>query len=87
MNTQALREALRKLHEELARTPSVDGESRKLLSQLAADIQRLADQPSPSGARSHLPRLDAAEAKFEAEHPKLAEALREIVDAFGKAGL
>lgn len=87
MNSDALRSALKKLHEELARTPRVDAESRELLRQLTADIQRLADQPSTAHAQSNRPRLDAAEAKFEAEHPKLAEALREIIDALGKAGL
>lgn len=88
MDSKALRSALAKLHEELGRAPSVDAESRALLRQLSTDIERLADQPAPPSAmKAHRPRLEELEVKFEVEHPSLAETVREIIDALGKAGL
>jgi hypothetical protein len=88
MDSQALRSALVKLHEELGRAPRVDAESRELLRQLSADIERLMDQPeSQASMKAHRPRLKELEVKFEVEHPALAETMREFIDALGKAGL
>jgi hypothetical protein len=83
-----MRDALAKLHEELVRASRVDPESRELLRKLASDIERLVDRPgSQRPAESHRPRLGELAAKFEAEHPALAETVREIIDALAKAGL
>jgi hypothetical protein len=88
MDSKVLRSALAKLHEELGRAPRVDAESRELLRQLSTDIERLVDQPTPqSSMKAHRPRLEELEVKFEVEHPALAETVREIIDALGKAGL
>jgi hypothetical protein len=88
MDSQALRSALVKLHEELGRAPRVDAESRELLRQLSADIERLVDRPEAHASmKAHRPRLKELEVKFEVEHPALAETVRECIDALGKAGL
>jgi hypothetical protein len=88
MDSGKLRDALAKLHEELARAPRIDPESRKILRQLAVDIERLADRPeAQAAAASHRPRLEELEARFEAEHPAIAATVREFIDALAKAGL
>ena len=88
MDSDALRKSLEKLQAELARAPRVDAESRELLRRLSADIDRLVAQPGsqPVGT-PHRPGLQELEARFEAEHPALAQTVRELFDALGKAGL
>jgi hypothetical protein len=87
-----LRDHLAALHDELARTSSVDPQSRELLASLLGDITRLLGD-APEGAQSgddDRPlemRLDAAAVKFEAEHPTLGAAIRRVVDALAKAGI
>ena len=88
MDSDALRKSLEKLHAELGRAPHVDAESRELLRRLSADIDRLVDQPQTQQAvTSHRPRLKELEVRFEVEHPALAQTVRELIDALGKAGL
>jgi Domain of unknown function (DUF4404) len=92
MDSGNLRNALAKLHEELRRAQRVDPESRRLLQQLATDIERLMDQPAAHGQAkapepSHRHRLKEFEVKFEADHPALAATLREFVDLLAKAGM
>jgi len=38
-------------------------------------------------AAAHAPRLESLAVRFEAGHPGLAELLRELIDALGKAGI
>jgi len=87
MDPTSLRNALSKLHDELGRAQQVDPEARKLLKQLAVDIERLARGGEAGATTSERPRLKELEARFEADHPALAETLREIIDALAKAGL
>jgi hypothetical protein len=85
---ESLRDLLRRVHERLSRTATVDSESRELLVSLTQDIERaLAGR---SGARSDAPpvqRLEALAVRFEADHPALAQVLRQLIDALGKAGI
>jgi Domain of unknown function (DUF4404) len=89
MNNE-LRERLASLHSELARTSSVDPQSRELLITLLSDITRLLG-PSPSRSeddeRSVAERLDELAVQFEAEHPALGTAIRQVVDTLAKAGI
>ena len=92
MDPNALRNALTKLHQELGRAQQVDPESRKLLQELARDIERLAAKPKSAtpatlSQPTHRHRLEELEVKFEADHPALAATLREFIDALAKAGL
>ncbi|MGH8262071.1 MAG: DUF4404 family protein [Steroidobacterales bacterium] len=88
MDSEALRKSLEKLQAELGRAPRVDAESRELLRRLSADIDRLVDQPpSQPAATSHRSSLEELEVRFEVEHPALAQTVRELIDALGKAGL
>ncbi len=83
---QELRDLLAQLHARLSGATSIDPASRKLLTTLSADIEKTLARSGPAAA-SHQPRLEALAVQFEADHPALAGALRQIVDALGKVGI
>jgi hypothetical protein len=85
MGKTELDDLLRQLHARLGAASSLDAEDRRLLTAVARDIEmalgrRDLDARSASG-------LDGLAAKFEANHPALADILRQLVDALGKAGI
>ncbi len=86
---ESLRELLARVHERLSQAGSIDQESRKMLAGLMQDITRALGEGSPQGgaASSHVPRLEALAVQFEADHPGLAELLRQLTDALGKFGI
>jgi septal ring factor EnvC (AmiA/AmiB activator) len=82
---QDLRALLAELHLKLGEAHSVDEDSRALLAAVSADIeQALGRNPPPALPQSKLAELAA---RFEVEHPALAEAVRDVIDALGKAGI
>lgn len=86
--TTELRERLATLHTELAKTRSVDPQLRELLVAVLTDITRLLGKPG-AGEHEHsvTERLDELAVQFEAEHPALGQAIRQVVDTLGKAGI
>jgi hypothetical protein len=80
--SQELNALLARLHEELASSPVVDADARRLLSVVVADIEKLgvATQATPGG-------LEELAVGFEVDHPGLAAALRQVADVLGKAGI
>ena len=84
-----LKERLAALHAELANTRSVDDpELRQRLIELLGDITRLLGKPTTAGEQhSLIEQLDALAVQFEAEHPALGNAIRQVVDALAKAGI
>jgi uncharacterized protein DUF4404 len=84
-----LKDQLAALHAELARTRSAeDPELRRHLIAILADITRLLGKPASAGERhSLIENLDALAVQFEAEHPALGSAIRQVVDALAKAGI
>jgi hypothetical protein len=86
---ESLRELLARVHERLRQSGSIDEESRKLLGALVGDIGRaLGEGAGEGGAVSgHAPRLEALAVRFQADHPALAELLRQLTDALGKLGI
>ena len=50
-------------------------------------LARVHEHLSAGGPAAAAPRLESLAVRFEASHPALAETLREVVDALGKAGL
>ena len=88
MKTQ-LKDQLAALHAELARTRSVeDPELRTRLIELLGDITRLLGKPATAGEHNSLiEQLDALAVRFEADHPALGSAIRQVVDALAKAGI
>ncbi len=83
-----LQDRLESLHTELAATTVVDSESRKTLVALLGDITRLLDKSKWESPPDEpvTERLEALAVNFEADHPALGTAIRQVVDALGKAG-
>jgi hypothetical protein len=81
-----LRALLEQLHTRLGRAKSVDQGSRNLLATVSADIEGALVRSEEADA-GHGPVLEELAAKFEADHPQIANVLRQIVDTLGKAGI
>jgi hypothetical protein len=86
MSETDLQELLAKLHASLSRATSLDADARKLLSTVSRDIEKALARSGQTHS-SPEPRLEALAVRFEADHPALADTLRQIVDALGKAGI
>lgn len=89
MNRTELQEALKELHEELDRTPSVDDESRRLLVDIKDEIEELlarseGDVTSPKSLDE---RLKASVIHFEGTHPQLTILINRVVDALASMGI
>ena len=84
-----LKDQLAALHAELARTRSADDpELRQQLIVVLGDITRLLGKPTTAGEHNSLiEQLDALAVRFEADHPALGTAIRQVVDALAKAGI
>jgi predicted component of type VI protein secretion system len=95
MTQESLRELLARVHERLSASGSVDRELRQLLGTVMRDIERALAPGAQTAARpatlapaaTHAPRLESLAVRFEAGHPGLAELLRQLIDALGKAGI
>ena len=101
MAEESLRELLARLHEQLrTRDRSLDVESRRLLASTMRDIEQALDRAdrvmdkadqtlddASAAVAAHTPRLESLAVRFEAGHPAIAEALRELIDALVKAGI
>jgi hypothetical protein len=82
---EGLRELLARLRQHLQGGAPLDAEARAHLTALTRDLESsLAAGDAPPAAA---PRLESLAVKFEASHPALAETLREVIDALGKAGI
>jgi hypothetical protein len=94
MTQESLRELLARVHERLAASGSLDQESRALLATVMRDIERALGVSGAAGGdraaqavAAQAPRLEALAVRFEAGHPALAETVRELIDALGRAGI
>ena len=78
------------LHERLERLDrsALDGRSRELLLLLLSDLTRLLGTPSLDDEDLPLTeRLEGLAVRFEAEHPAVGHAVRQLIDALAKAGI
>jgi hypothetical protein len=86
-----LRDLLARVRERLSHARSVDPESRKHLSALVQDIDSTLGQGGAQGAAGtgggHTHRLESLAVRFEADHPSLAEVIREVIDALVRGGV
>lgn len=91
MNRTELEALLKKLHEELASGEHVDADLRASLRQLDEDIQQTLGAGSPlaegDSEKSLAQRAQEIDARFSAEHPYLANTLRDVMDLLGKMGI
>jgi Domain of unknown function (DUF4404) len=90
MDDQDLRKLLKKLHNEIEQTKTVDEKGKKLLQELGKDIQQLLGRseqasirPEPSTTES----LQTAIDHFEVTHPTLTTALSDLLTALSNAGI
>jgi hypothetical protein len=88
MDRDRLRNLLEQLHQALGGAGSVDADSRRLLGTVLTDIERVLQQPggSPGGAPAS-ERLEELVVRYEADHPGVAGAMRQLIDALAKAGI
>lgn len=84
-DNQELRALLAELHTKLSQAGSVDADSRSLLTTLSSDIEKALQRDG--GAESPESKLNELAVKFENDHPALAEAVRDVLDYLGKAGI
>lgn len=87
MSDQDLRELLTQLHARLGSAKSLDADGRKLLTTVLHDIEKVLAQDDAPAVAPPVPRLEAAAVKLEADHPALANVVRQLIDALGKAGI
>jgi predicted component of type VI protein secretion system len=102
MTDESLRQLLDRVHERLSSTGSVDPESREMLATVMRDIDgalaRGTGKPaggtvsavpvSPEARVSATaPRLEELAVRFEADHPTIAQSLRQIGALLGQAGI
>jgi len=84
MAGEGLRELLARVHEHLSAGGPLEADVRAQLGTVMRDIERTLGAGSAAAAA---PRLESLAVRFEASHPALAETLREVIDALGKAGI
>lgn len=87
MTQEPLRSLLHRLHEELGKAGPVDDETRRMLDVVAADIAGKSADTAAAGESRHAPALEQLAVRFETDHPALAAAARQVVDALAKAGI
>jgi hypothetical protein len=86
MSRQDLRELLTQLHARLNGAQSLDEEERTQLVTVLRDIETVLGKQEAAVERSK-PRLEALAVKFEADHPALADSIRQLADLLAKAGI
>jgi hypothetical protein len=92
MASTELHALLRQLHVELGRTAVLDDETRRLLGVVLDDVRRVEGAPAGDDPHATHPHatpggLEALAVRFEADHPSMAAALRQVADLLGKAGI
>lgn len=87
MGTDSLHELLRRLHDELGRAGPVDEDTRRLLDLVAGDIAVQSAAAAGPAESPHAPALEQLAVRFETDHPGLAAAARQVIDALAKAGI
>ena len=90
MEKDRLREDLERLHQELARSESVDAVARGLLTDVLHDIEAILEHSEPETAvadESLIDRLRETTSHFEKSHPTLTELVGRIADLLSRLGI
>jgi len=91
MTEETLRQLLARVHERLSSSGTIDPEAREMLVTVMRDIDGALGKgsatPAKAGGRASAPRLEALAVQFEAEHPAIAQLLRQIGALLGQAGI
>lgn len=86
MDKQELIKTLRQLHQELASRDHADPETRELLATIDDDIERLGVGEEDDDSEL-FERVEDLATRFQADHPKLANTLRSIVNTLSSMGI
>jgi hypothetical protein len=100
MTEETLRQLLARVHERLSSSNAVDPEARDMLATVMRDIDGALSRGGPktdtvssvsvspdARVAATAPRLEAVAVRFEAEHPAIAQLLRQIGALLGQAGI
>ena len=90
MEQQQLRDKLNELHAELAKTETLDSNTRAVLEDLSKDIQELLDLPGEKDDHRYgslMDRLRASLVQYESSHPRLTGAMERAIDALVQMGV
>ena len=90
MDEQQLRDKLLELHNELAKTETLDDNTRTVLAKLSKEIQEVLDRPGAAGDSHYGPltgRLRGSLTHFESSHPSLTSAMERAIDALVQMGV
>jgi DnaJ-domain-containing protein 1 len=88
-HVEQLQSKLVALRERLDAAEHLDDESRRMLDEVAAEIQSALNDESPDRLASEpfVDRLMTAARDFEAQHPAFSRVLESIVDVLGQMGI
>ena len=87
MDNPEIRDLLKRLRDEL-QSSELDDETRRLISDLDADIHDLLDPDSPTReAGPILERAREIDAGFRAEHPTAVRVLNEVMATLSRMGI
>lgn len=87
---QDIQQHILTLHERLIRMDrdALDSRTRELLLLLLNDLTRLLGAPPLDDEDQPLTdRLEGLAVRFEADHPAVGQAVRQLIDALAKAGI
>ena len=88
METEQLKQLLHTMHDELAKNPNLDQESRQLLEDIAKDILDMVDKEgAPAQHADLVDRLQGSIAEFEVSHPDLVTIISKILEGLSNAGI
>jgi Domain of unknown function (DUF4404) len=80
---ESLRDLLSRARERLSGA-ALDRDSHKLFTAVIRDLEIALGSGT---AAAEAPRLESLAARFEVSHPRLAETMRELIDALVKGGI
>ena len=84
MSQEDLKALLQKLHDELSTTDTLDEDSQALLGTVMGDIQVVLGEEDPHGL---VDLLKEAREDFEEDHPKLTDAVGQVISALSRLGI
>ncbi|MGA2505203.1 MAG: DUF4404 family protein [Anaerolineales bacterium] len=90
MDNKDLDELLRRLHDEIQKTRSIDDKGSELLRDLDGDIRTLLERSQAGPMQVHpsiVQRLELAVNQFEVTHPDLTTLLSSLLDSLSSAGI
>lgn len=93
MEKNIFHEMLENLYDELKKLQSIDERDRNILLDVENEIQRLVNRKeeykTPKAPRHHMliEQLSEAISYFEESHPKLAMAMKQVIDTLSNMGI